>query len=420
MLNVYGLPHAKFRGPTSVVSNVPQSRQYNLTTGVYTGVSFGGGDLVTKFNEESIISTNRVAQFPGRSNYCIHRANSLDYSQAGNSSVEIIDTGANVRYEYYGHHLESSQFHSTALANAFTQFGVPTGLGVLGSGSLGYINEAARRLKPELTTISMPNFLLEIRDILTIRDLLKGKHMHQSLSKEIAGGHLQYSFGLAPLMGDLQAMVAAVQTLTTRMNRFLVLCGVLLKGSTILLEDVKRANGVIEVTGPPGTGITRRCPWTGTLHRTITAHIAYKPQPLAVMENYERTLRGLLDTFGFELNPAIVWNAIPFSFVVDWFVDIGDFLEMFKIDTLELPIAYIDSYLQYKEVYAIESSTVGLANTNFVNQSSWSSGGWSTVGNLFHRVPIFPDYATLASLGWKQPSLNKAALMVSLATALRK
>lgn len=420
MLNVYGLPHAKFRGPTSVVSTVPQSRQYNLTTGVYTGVSFGGGNLVTKFNEESIISTNRVAQFPGRSNYCIHRANSLDYSQAGNSSVEIIDTGANVRYEYYGHHLESSEFHSIAVANAFTQFGVPTGLGVLGSGSLGYINEAARRLKPELTTVSMPNFLLEIRDILTLRDLLKGKHMNQSLSKEIAGGHLQYQFGIAPLIGDLQAMVAAVQTLTTRMNRFLVLCGVLLKGSTILLEDVKRVNGVIETSGPPGSGVTRRCPWTASLHRTITAHIAYRPQPLKVMENYARTLWGLLDTFGFELNPAIVWNAIPFSFVVDWFIDIGDFLEMFKIDTLELPIMYVDSYLQYKEAYMIESCLIGVAQSNATPQSGWMSGGWVTKGKLFHRVPVFPDPLTLQGLGWKQPSFNQATLAVSLATALRK
>jgi hypothetical protein len=38
-----------------------------------------------------------------------------------------------------------------------------------------------------------------------------------------------------------------------------------------------------------------------------------------------------LDLFGANLNPAIVWNAIPFSFVVDWFLKVGDYFDKMEV-----------------------------------------------------------------------------------------
>lgn len=47
-------------------------------------------------------------------------------------------------------------------------------------------------------------------------------------------------------------------------------------------------------------------------------------------------LDGLLDVLG--VNPTIgtLWNAIPFSFIVDWVVNVGSYLERLKVDNIDL------------------------------------------------------------------------------------
>jgi hypothetical protein len=55
-------------------------------------------------------------------------------------------------------------------------------------------------------------------------------------------------------------------------------------------------------------------------------------------------LLGLLDYFGVNLNPQIIWNAIPWSFVVDWVFSVGRFLDRFKVSNME-PKINIRRYL---------------------------------------------------------------------------
>jgi hypothetical protein len=37
-----------------------------------------------------------------------------------------------------------------------------------------------------------------------------------------------------------------------------------------------------------------------------------------------------MDTLGFQLNAGILWEAIPYSFVVDWFVSVSKLLQRFR------------------------------------------------------------------------------------------
>lgn len=56
-------------------------------------------------------------------------------------------------------------------------------------------------------------------------------------------------------------------------------------------------------------------------------------------------LLGLLDALGINLNPSIIWNAIPWSFVVDWVIGVGRYLSDHGT-TLNLdPQVYIRRYL---------------------------------------------------------------------------
>jgi hypothetical protein len=65
-------------------------------------------------------------------------------------------------------------------------------------------------------------------------------------------------------------------------------------------------------------------------------------------------LLGLLDAFGVNLNPAIIWNAIPWSFVVDWLVGVSRYLGDRKVLNMEPQInirGFLWSYKRSREVY---------------------------------------------------------------------
>jgi len=54
-------------------------------------------------------------------------------------------------------------------------------------------------------------------------------------------------------------------------------------------------------------------------------------------------LRGLIHAFGVDRVGSILWEALPFSFVVDWFVNIGDMIRSVEDHLLDpLPIVIHD------------------------------------------------------------------------------
>jgi len=73
-------------------------------------------------------------------------------------------------------------------------------------------------------------------------------------------------------------------------------------------------------------------------------------------------LRGLLDSFGVNFNPAIIWNAIPWSFVVDWVIGVSQWLDQFKTSNLE-PVTVIHRYL-----YSLSVKRTTTIHTNLYDQ----------------------------------------------------
>jgi hypothetical protein len=53
--------------------------------------------------------------------------------------------------------------------------------------------------------------------------------------------------------------------------------------------------------------------------------------------------KAILDIIGLKFNVSVLWEAIPFSFVVDWFLNVGDSLEsVFDKDYLESKVTILD------------------------------------------------------------------------------
>jgi hypothetical protein len=45
---------------------------------------------------------------------------------------------------------------------------------------------------------------------------------------------------------------------------------------------------------------------------------------------------GVLESFGFRLSdvPSSVWEIVPWSFIVDWFVNVGDYIQALSVDSV--------------------------------------------------------------------------------------
>lgn len=101
-----------------------------------------------------------------------------------------------------------------------------------------------------------------------------------------------------------------------------------------------------------------------------------------------------------------MWEAIPYSFVVDWFVRVGDFLGQFD-QNLTLPYKLLDVGWSYKASETLENSAHGYYPFPF---------DWQVVGTrtrtLYHREPGLP--VAFSSISAGEPGLRQLALGISL------
>jgi len=284
-------------------------------------------------------------------------------------------------------------------------FGVALGLTVMPSQAKSLIFSGFQKMRPDLTTFSLPN---DILDAAQTRSLLQFWKNRSLVPGALPKYYLEHNYGWRPLVSDVAAMIDAISGFRKRIADWNKSVGNVVSRQVTVFNQAFYKSGSLTNT-PTALGTTS---WWGSLDQRITAHIKYRPRPLAEMSKLEQTIRGSLDSLGFELNPGIIYDKIPFSFVVDWFSNIGTQIASFKIDTLELPITLVDSFLQFKEQMVVNSGVKYAADATY---QAWELPGVVSVDKTFQRWPVLPDAGDIMSLGWKMPNLRQWALGLSLA-----
>jgi len=363
---------------------------------------------VGKRSESIVYTTKRRNQY-AKANMCIHNKYNFNYS-GGNAGFYCLSTTPNPDWEwlyYQNHHRACCDTRDTIIGLAKTALGGSFGTSYLGSLGQAHMNTTFDRLRPDLTTVSVPNFLADLDDL---GSLVKLWQKRNSLAKNLAGLHLNYKFGWKPTIGDIKDAISGVVAVKSKLEAFEASLGKIIQSHTTIEKSSNTVSANYRVPGGPLQS------YRATVTRECIGYIAYKPQPLPVMNSFHKAILSFLDTLGFELNPRIIWDALPFTFVIDWFLGVGNLLGRFKVDTLELPILLVDGFLQYKETLHIEWSSYSDHLVGFVPFPR--SGAAAFHNEFFHRMPIYPDYSVLTGLGWKMSTNNQAALLVSLATVL--
>lgn len=190
-----------------------------------------------------------------------------------------------------------------------------------------------------------------------------GKNSGRTLREALGASsdaYLQLEFNIGPLLQDITGIFQAVSSLEKVIRDLLIRAGRVQRrhftykwlpglvpavSSTSIVQwyDTNYVNnGFVNVPygGIPGSTLySSYQEFPATFHAEIEYNYS-----LSQFQVEHARLLGFLDLLGVNLNPQIIWNAIPWSFVVDWVVGIGSILNNFAVRNLE-PKTNITKYL---------------------------------------------------------------------------
>lgn len=168
-------------------------------------------------------------------------------------------------------------------------------------------------------SFSVANFIAELKDVKNLVGLLKF-----DLSKPItsvAESNLLLNFGLFPFIDDLIAIIDIVSNLDKRIDKWNKMASehvLMNQHKSHMTPDDQTTKVSFTDTFTHGHGTYA----VDVKHKTTYSLYYYaNPIPLIMRDNLARALMGL-DNIG-----AIVWEALPWSFLIDYVFNIGDIIE---------------------------------------------------------------------------------------------
>lgn len=250
---------------------------------------------------------------------------------------------------------------------------------------------------------------------------LKGlKASRRNWQDGITGAWLEWTFGVRPLVSDLQSAYDAYERLYDEGTRYRMIVA---SG-----YDTVQNKSPSVTTG--STSLGDRTIFTGLSTQTSLAKVRYKA-------TYERALDSdwnrpsaakAKELFGFSWSEFVptVWELLPWSFLVDYFTNVGDVLEASFVTTDDIKCRRrtARSYSEYKNTCLFDD-----VKTSAANSSVWyrrydspiltDDGFYKVRRVFFQRTAVGPTVPSLTlelpPLGCKW--LNMAALF-SQATSI--
>jgi hypothetical protein len=234
-----------------------------------------------------------------------------------------------------------------------------------------------------------------------------------------ADGYLQQQFNLLPLLSDVNGVINATRETRQAIARLLAEEG---KNKT---SHFLRSLGNIFTDSDSTVVIPKAQYYSGAIDGDIEYYrsVKYLSPMFHAMLEYDYNLTqwerenalvlGMLDSIGLNNNPAIIWNAIPWSFVVDWVLGVNRWLDQLKRRNIE-PTTRLRRYL-----YSIKVRRVTSLSMRVGKGSPYRDSGVVPFAGLdetsYLRMPYRPDVMraiTSSGLSPKEFSLG-AALVLS-------
>jgi hypothetical protein len=302
------------------------------------------------------------------------------------------------------------------------------------------VSHALRAMMPKIKAeLSVVNSLIELKDILTFRSTIEGvKNTIQrfitkksvplrDLFRTKADVYLQYKFNIAPLLSDISGIYRSLADTERRINDLVNRSGrVRISHFTRSLteSDVPESS-----TGRLSCGVVKGYPslvgeaqiWSNIEERRYTS-IDPATFHVQVQYNYNYTgyqveharLLATLDALGVNLDPSIIWNAIPWSFVVDWVFGVGRYLDSIKVGNMDPKINILQCLWSYKRSRRILVTGTVYSAENLGEPPSLTSHFVRpvVVESAYRRQVFSPSGSSIESSGLTPTEFSLGAALV--------
>jgi hypothetical protein len=277
--------------------------------------------------------------------------------------------------------------------------------------------------------VSVANFILELKDIKSLGESLvqtqkvlralgvntiraakrklkkaarKGGSNGSSfreLTRTAADDYLAVNFGVIPFIRDIQAMLSAHQKLLKRLRWIKKTSGKPTSVKRRRVINVDDSTLLVGYAGPNGdiSGWMRKTTFTKVSLTEVVGATAFQRTP-NVDDAYYRLL-AWTRVLGLDRPLSVIWEAIPFSFLIDYFVDIGKMVDAYgpSADPLLGTVGLKDPWYSTKVEYSVEvefvptpgmekgrNSFVAMQGktSTYIRSSEFSGAGVSINGTL--------------------------------------
>jgi hypothetical protein len=285
------------------------------------------------------------------------------------------------------------------------------------------LSAALLRIKPSIEKF-VPNVNLfeiigELKDVRKLLNIFSFKQ--KTFADEIASKHLEYNFGVVPFAStivDIFKILTTLDNVIDRWNSFALSKGTMDFHETIALGDDMHNWSVKDESIRNSSyqdydlyEYKVNVNYVSKVHIYITPHFipeGMRFQALAKAMGLDKPLYGL-------------WNLVPFSWMVDYFINVGD-----MIDYWEKGLEAVFKFDVTEAGYSVKSSYEAQGRyTRYLYTTSIASGWSSVTESRFKRTvlptTLFTDLVIPKTLGWAGgPSTKQATYMLAVAQTLRK
>lgn len=201
-----------------------------------------------------------------------------------------------------------------------------------------YVTEHLAKANPATSSVDLPTFIVEAGDIpRLLRDSVSlVRDQGTSILKKIAKGNLSLQFGWKPMIGDLKKLYDFQHYVDRRILEIesLYSSGGL-RRRTHFGEDVHVGTLSSEKTLHSSLSLWVRAKYQDTTLRETWATSRWVPNPSWANRLFSDTDGSLqrreVIKFVLGLNwsqySSSVWESLPWSWLVDWFADVGDYIQ---------------------------------------------------------------------------------------------
>lgn len=279
------------------------------------------------------------------------------------------------------------------------------------------------RFRPVKSGADLGQFIAELRDFKSLfRFQLKS-------FKDLGGSYLNYQFGWKPFINDLvkfyrsmQKVERTIKFIRKNNNKWLRRGGTIKNTTTTttsslgysLLKPTLVSN-FYDGVGSPSIRPTIRV-------NRIVEHVWFRARmkyyiPDLSVDKCESVIssRLLRRIYGLELTPALLWELTPWSWLVDWFGNVGDVLAVLSsqsYDNLTAKYAYVMRRYETESEYTTQQPIATSGGIVVVNHSS------KRLLSTKQRAECLSPYGF--NLGWEDLSSYQLSILTALGLSRSK